>query len=116
MSETHTPDNLIAGDFPLITIAVIIVLGQTLSRGAVLGTITASDKETLCDTGAADGSEAPLYILAEDVDASAADVTAIAYDTGQFNEDQLSFGGTDDADDVRAALRARSIFLSKPAA
>jgi hypothetical protein len=36
MSETYSPDNLIAGDFPIVTATAILAAG-ILSRGAVLG-------------------------------------------------------------------------------
>lgn len=58
-----------------------------------------------------DGSAAPRAILAADVDASEEDKTAPVYFTGEFNEDALTFGGSDDADTHREALRELGIFL-----
>lgn len=40
MTETYTPDNLIAGDFPRVTAAVTIASGANAVRGALLGKIT----------------------------------------------------------------------------
>lgn len=114
MSETFTPDNLLAGDFPIVTGTVTIASGQVLPRGAVLGTVTATGKHLLCDTAAVDGSQDPTHILAEDVDASLADVEGISYLTGEFNEEQISLGGATVAADVRSALRALAIFLQAP--
>ena len=114
MSETYAPDNLLAGDFPLVTGSVTILSGQVLSRGAVLGKVTASGKHILCDTGASNGSQNPDHILAEDVDASGGDVEAIVYKTGQFNEDEILLGGGGVADDVRDDLRALSLYLQAP--
>ncbi len=65
----------------------------------------------LVDSASVDGSADPVAILAEDVDATEADTPAPVYLTGEFNEDALTFGGSDDADTHRDALRALGIFL-----
>jgi hypothetical protein len=115
--ETYTPDNLLAGDYPVVTDEVTIVTGQTLTRGAVLGKITASGKHALCDSTASDGSQAPVCVLAEDCDASAADKTGVpVYLSGAVAETSLAFGGTDTADTHRAALRDLNIYLKKTVA
>ena len=111
MSETYTPDNLIAGDYPLVTGEAVIESGQNLSRGALLGKVTATDKFKLCDSAAADGSENPQGTLAEDIDASAADQVSTYYLAGEFNEAAIIFGGSDDADTHRAVLRDLNIYL-----
>lgn len=114
MAEVYTPKNLFAGSvMPFVTDSVVIASGQTLSAGAVLGKVTSTGKYALVDSTASDGSENPVAILAVDVDASAADVTVPVYLTGEFNEDALTFGGTDTADTHRDALRALGIFLKK---
>jgi hypothetical protein len=113
MSETLNYDNLLASDYPAVTDIRTVVSGQNLSRGAVLGKITASGKYTLCDSTAEDGSQAPVCILAEDCDASAGDVNAEVILSGAFNESQLTFGGTDAADTHRDALRDLNIYLKK---
>lgn len=111
--EMYTPDNLIAGnDFPAVVKAVTVKTGQVLVRGAVLGEITAEPGVyNLVDKGAADGSETPKLILAEDVDATAADTVGVAYETGVFNPDALSLAAGTVVADVEAGLRDRSIFL-----
>lgn len=88
-----------------------LIAGQDLVAGAVLGKITASGKLQLCDSTAADGSEAPFAILLEDSDATAADLEVPILLAGVVNEGALSFGGTDTADTDRAALRDGGIFL-----
>ncbi|MGE4544211.1 MAG: head decoration protein [Pedobacter sp.] len=115
--ETYTPDNLLAGAYPVVTDEVTVVTGQTLTRGAVLGKITASGKYALCDSAAVDGSQSPVCILAENCDASAADKTSVpVYLSGEFAETSLTFGGTDTADTHRAALRDLNIYLKKTVA
>lgn len=112
-TETDTPDVLIAGDMKRVTDEVVLISGQNLARGAVLGLITASNKFTLSLSAAGDGSEAPKLILAEAVDATAGDKRAAAYRTGEFNEAALVFGAGHDADSVRAPLRDLGMHLKK---
>ncbi len=111
MTETITPSNLLAGSFHRVTRARTLLAGLVYVEGTVLGKITASGKYTICDTAAVDGSEAPLEILLEEVDATTADAVATTGRTGQYNEDALVMGGVTTKDDVRDALEARSIFL-----
>jgi hypothetical protein len=56
-----------------------------------------------------DGSDVPFAVLAEDCDASTAAVKTVCYTSGVFNERALYFGGDDDIEDHRAALRAIGI-------
>ena len=107
---TNNMDNLISGNYPVETIAGTLITGQNLTRGSVLGKITASGKLTLCDSTAVDGSEAPYGILMGSVDATAADMDCVVYLTGSFNETQLVFGGTDTIATHRDALRVLGIF------
>jgi hypothetical protein len=115
MSETLTPDKLIAGDYPLVTDIVTIAAGADLERGACLGKVTASGNYALCDSTAEDGSQSPVAILAEDAAAASESVKAVVYLSGAFNEDAVAFGGTDTADTHRAALRDLNIYLKKVA-
>ena len=110
---TFTPDNLIAGDFPIRTKKVILVSGQNLARGALLGTITTGGKRTLCLTGVSDGSQTPREILAEDVDASAGDKEATVYISGDFNQDRIIYGASHSAATVSDFLRDLNIYLHK---
>ena len=109
--DTYTPDRLIAGDHPLITETVTIGSGSNLVRGAVLGRITASGKFILSLSGASDGSQTPVAILADDAAAAGADVTAGIYVAGEFNAAALTLGASHTAASVRPALRAASIYL-----
>jgi hypothetical protein len=113
-TETYTPDHLHAGDFPIRTLDVTIASGQNLTRGALLGRITASGKYVLSLAAAADGSQNPVAILAEDVDASAGDKKGIVYVSGDFNENAIIYGTGHTADSVRAGLRDLNIYLHKP--
>lgn len=100
-------DNLIAGDFPIKTQSIVIVDGAgVLPRGTVLQvSATAGKYEEVTDDAEA------VFILAEDVDATDADVTTTAYITGQFNKRALSIGTGATLAGVTATLRPLSIFI-----
>ena len=113
---THNRDNLIAGDFPLVTEGVTILDGEVLTRGSLLGRITATGKYVLSLSGSSDGSQVPRAILIDkDVEPSGSDQEAGVYITGEFADGEVIFGTGHDADSVRDELREKSIFLKKGA-
>ena len=108
---SYTPDNLIAGEYPRVARVVTIASGVNLAQGALLGKITASGKFKLSASAATDGSEVPDAILAEVANATAADVQAVVYFSGEFNESALSLGAGHTLASVKAGLRDRNIYL-----
>jgi hypothetical protein len=70
-----------------------------------------SGKFVRSDATAANGSEVPVAILAEDADATSADVTTVAYLTGEFNTAAMTFGTGHTAASVKESLALRGIFL-----
>lgn len=111
-SDPFAPDNLIAGNnHMLISRKVTLISGQNLTRGALLGKITASGKYNLSLSAAADGSQTPTAVLAEDCDASAADAECMIYERGDFNQNAMTFGTSHTADSVRDGLRSKQITL-----
>ena len=111
MSETTEYDNLLAGSLDLNTDSVTVKQGQVLSRGAVLGIITAENKAVIVDSTSSDGSENPHSILIEDIDATDEDIVSGSYLSGVFNENQLSVGGTDTVAQHKTALRLLGIYI-----
>jgi hypothetical protein len=111
-SDAYAPDRLVAGNSHLLVArSITLTSGQNLVRGAVLGKVTADDKYLLSLSAAADGSQTPDLILAEDTDASAGDKTTIAYSRGDFNELAITLGADHTTDSVREGLRAKGIVL-----
>lgn len=109
---TYTPDSLLAGNAHLLVARKVTVLsGQVLQRGAALGIITASGKAILSLAAASDGSQTPDLILAEDVDATGADATALAYERGDFNARAITLGTGHTVASIREGLRAKGIAL-----
>lgn len=108
-----TPDNLIANNLhPIDTKGITIASGQgKLSRGTVIGVVTASDKGKIVNSANSDGSQNADCILTDDIDATSADVVTSAYISGSFNRKALTFGGTDTAATHENALRQKGIFL-----
>lgn len=106
---SYERDNLLSGDFPLVTRSVVVASGQSLKRGALLGEVGDTVKQAA--STATDGSETATAVLAEDVDASGGEKRATAYLTGQFNERAIGFANGDTPDTFRANLRPLSIFL-----
>lgn len=81
---------------------------------AFIITVTAaagSGKYILSLAAATDGSQEPVAILAEAVDATSADKTTLAYVSGVFNSTAMTFGSGHTAASVAAGLREKGIFL-----
>lgn len=80
-------DNLLTGDLKRVEVPIIIVSGQAaLTRGTVMGKVTASGKYAVYSDAASNGTEVAAGILALDTDAaSGGDVAAFMYVTGEFN-------------------------------
>lgn len=111
-TATYAPDALVAGNHHLLVgRGVTIASGQNLVRGAVLGKITASGKYNLSLSAAADGSQTPDLILAEDCDATGGDKTALAYERGDFNANALTLGTGHTVASIREGLRAKGITI-----
>lgn len=113
-AETFSPDDLIAGETQLITNSIILITGQNLTRGAVLGKISASGKYNLSLSAAGDGSEVPVSILGQDTDATAADVVTFSYIKGEFNDNAITVGTAHTVATILAGLRSLGIFLKSP--
>lgn len=108
------PDQLLAGPDHIASWDGILVSGQKLARGTLIGRITASGKLTLSLAAAGDGSQVPIGILLDDYDASAGDTNCGYYVKGQFNQLRVIYGTGHTAASVRDGLRGLGIIL-KPA-
>jgi len=112
-SETQQPDKLIAGPLPLSAAKAILITGQNVARGAVLGKITASGKYNLSLSAAVDGSQVPDAIAAQAVDATAADAEILVYTRGYFNQAALTLVAAHTVASIREGLRDKNITLVK---
>lgn len=113
-SATQSYDALLAGPADqLIEAKVTLITGQNVVRGTVLGKITASGKYNKSLSAAADGSQTPVAIAAEDCDATAADGEMMIYTAGIFNETELTIGTAHTANSIRDGLHDLGIYLRK---
>ncbi|MCK5614110.1 head decoration protein [Candidatus Pacearchaeota archaeon] len=114
-TETFAYDNLFAGSNVLpVSQPITLITGQNLVRGALLGRITASGKWNLSLLAAVDGSQVPRAILAKDTDATSADVETASYETGEYNQNGLTFGTGHTVANTKDALRDLNIHLKDP--
>ncbi|SFP10883.1 head decoration protein [Salibacterium halotolerans] len=104
-------DNLFAGLVAdVVTDSVTVKSGENLVRGTVVGLDT-NNEAVAVDSANTDGSEEPFGVLAGDVDATNEALPGAVYLTGEFNEEKLTFGGSDAAADHYISLRDKGIFL-----
>lgn len=109
-SSLFLPDQLIAGTLQLVTDSGTIT-GGYYKRGTVLGMITASGKYTRSVKTATDGSETPVAILVDNVNASTADQNGGLYLMGEFNQNYIIFDDSWTIPALKTALRPLAIFL-----
>lgn len=112
----YNPDQLIAGTHKVVTSQATFLAGQILQRGSVLGQITASGKYVLALSASADGSQNPIAIAADNVDASAGDVSGAVYSAGEFDSTSLILGTGITLAAATAALRPLSIYIKTTSA
>jgi len=108
-SQSYQPKNILANSDDVTTRKVTILSGQNLAVGAVIGKITAGGKYVLSASAAADGSQAPDLVLAEDCDASGGDREAIAYETATVVSTALVLGAGHTVASIREGLRDKGI-------
>lgn len=115
-STSFTPDRLHAGSFPIATIQGTLTNNQSqgaLTRGAVLGQHTDGTWGRVHQTGNY-GAATARGILAKSADPSGGNVEVIIYATGEFNEDEVTLGGTVTLANVREVLAAYNVYLRAP--
>ena len=110
-AHIYTPDNLIAGTFPQTLDVGTLAAGESITRGAVLGKVTADGTLKLCAGASSDGSEIPYCIASGDVDASAGENPITYFLSGEFNQNVMTIGTGYTLDDVKDDCRDRSIYL-----
>ena len=109
-TDSVTMDNLIVGEFPIVRDTATIDVNQTLTRGCVLGKITATGYYLALDDTAVDGSAVFQCVLLEDVTTTSATQVASVALTGEFDAATLTFGGTTTAADMKVEMRMASCF------
>jgi hypothetical protein len=115
VQDAFIPDQLIGGDLKIVTKAPVTFLtGQIYQRGQVLGIVTATGKYTLALSASADGSQTPVAIAVDQVDATSADALGGVYVMGEFNANAVLLGTGITLAAATAALAAQNIYLKTP--
>ena len=112
-TENFQPDSLIIGglaDFGRGNLAS----GQNLTRGAILGRVTATGVLTLSVETATDGSQVPVGALAHDIDASAGAEGCQYVRGGWLNEHVVNFDASWTVDTLNAAFDGTPLSIVKP--
>lgn len=110
----YTPDNLIAShDMPILVKGIKLAKNQGIvTRGTVLGIITATGLAKPADMTKADGTEKAFCITTDTINTdSETDISTTAYVSGIFNKNALLVGGADTISDHETKLREMGIFL-----
>jgi hypothetical protein len=118
-AETYIPDQLIAGDFKLVTDNVILASGVIYTRGAIIGVTTSTGLGTISKATATDGSQNPIGVLATFTDLTATGPQGVIngnagiYLTGEFNQNVIGplLDPSWTLTTIKPVLRALSIFL-----
>ena len=92
--------------FKLIATGTDYALGDGFDITVAAG----SGQYKLVNSASVDGSQNPVAVLAEDMDATSAVRTVSVYITGEFVRSSLVFGGSDTYATHQDAMRARSMF------
>ncbi len=105
------PNALVTDAANLYSIRATLASGQNVAQGALLGRITAGGNYALSASAAADGSQTPVAIAAEAVNASGGAQEILIHLTGRFSAARMTFGAGHTAASTREALAARGIQL-----
>lgn len=107
----YSYDNLFAGSQKRpVNLEATVALGQTWSRGYLVGMLTATKKWQLVDFDAK-SSFSDFGIAAEAVDTTEGETKTTVFVEGQFNETAVVIAYGDDADDWRTTLADHGIYL-----
>jgi len=88
--EAYTPSPFVLGGLVAFE-GGTLASGQNLTKGTVIGRVTATGKLIQSVQTATDGSENPVGILNHDCDASAADTSCVFVKGGDIDKTQLTW-------------------------
>ena len=106
---TFDPTSLLVGPCPKHRPVTFPGSQGVLTRGTVLGRVTATDKYVSSVRTASDGSEKPVAVVAADIDTGSADVVGPAYFAGDFAAELLKLDASWSIAQLQAAFRQNNI-------
>lgn len=107
----YDPNDIIADPKNLFARGVTLLADQVVTRGTVLGKITSGGKYVKSLSASSDGSQTPVAIAAQDMDATGADKTIQVFLRGDFKASKLTYGTAHTKTTLFEALAARGICL-----
>lgn len=114
-SGAFSPDDLLAGEQQVDTIKATLLSGEgVVTRGTVVGIVTAGGKYRASAAANGDGSETPTAVVAsESADATSADADTMVYQRADINQNSSKFqlGAGLTVGGVYEGLREKGIFL-----
>lgn len=110
--DVLTYDSLVAGASDLVTEQITIGKSQSVLRGDLV--IKDGTTGTYLRPAAVLVATDDVLVATEDITTDAdTTVLSIGYRAGEFNEFSMRFGGASTADDNRAILADKSIYMKK---
>jgi len=106
VKKDETESIVLATDATVYTQGMIVVLGND---GKYRNDLIMNPEDTPAGTQLP-FSEQKIYVLSEDVDATAADMTTVGY-TGEFNRASIAYLAPQVEADVKGTLQAKNIIL-----
>ena len=117
-NNVYSPDQLIAGSFPIVTGNGTIPANLNYIRGTVLGQQTSGGAFIESVKTASDGSQVPVAILAEDTNTTATGTNAATnaplYLAGEFDINYMVFDASWTAATLTPALKTANIYVKTP--
>ena len=116
LNETnlYVPENAIVGTMPVYSEPETFASGALVAARTVVGRVTATKKLVKAVKTATDGSQNPIGIAVQAVDASTADAVGPVYKAGVFDPTKLVIDPSFTAEDVRLAFEGRPLFIRTP--
>lgn len=121
--SSNVPDQLIVSTANLVSRKFVLMSGQSVSRGQVMGKMTITGSPTGDEgkvkkslTAASDGTETPDSVAAETRDASAGELEILCYTSGRFNGvaiGALILGTGHTMATIREGLRGKGIIVDE---
>jgi len=113
MSEILEYDNLFGGSQKKpVQSPAVVAIGQSWSRGTLVGLLTGTLKWQTCDFDAV-SNFSDFGIAAEAVDSTEGETKTTVFVEGEFNQENVLIGYGDDADDWRLKLADHGIYLRR---
>lgn len=114
--ENYNYDDVTSGSDEIATTSVIVLSGQNLDAFTPIGQVTASGKFVECNPSATNGSQVPVYITCNAIDATGGDTKAQVFKAGTFDPTQLAWHANFTATTKLTAFVGTPISLQEQAA